>query len=136
MQIHIKSDGLPIYQQIADQIRHRIIAGQLVVGDEITSIRNLDEQLRVNPNTIARAYRELELEGLLEKRRTKGTFVASRKSRSSLKERRERLQPHLDAVIIYASQLGFSKEELMDQLKAEIPSFFKTVPVPRRTCLE
>ncbi len=118
MQIHIKSDGLPIYQQIADQIRHRIIAGQLVVGDEITSIRNLAEQLRVNPNTIARAYRELELEGLLEKRRTKGTFVASRKSRSSLKERRERLQPHLDAVIIYASQLGFSKEELMDQLKA------------------
>lgn len=118
MQIHIKSDGLPIYQQIADQIRHRIIAGQLVIGDEITSIRNLAEQLRVNPNTIARAYRELELEGLLEKRRTKGTFVASRKSRSSLKERRERLQPHLDAVIIYASQLGFSKEELMDQLKA------------------
>ncbi|MCH1493826.1 MAG: GntR family transcriptional regulator [Rubripirellula sp.] len=118
MQIHIKSDGLPIYQQIADQIRHRIIARQLEVGNEMPSIRNLAQLLRVNPNTIARAYRELELEGLLEKRRTKGTFVASHKSNRSLKERIERLQPHLDAVIIYASQLGFSKEELVDQIKA------------------
>ena len=62
MLLHISSDGPPIYQQIVEQIRFRIISGQLRGGNELPTIRGLAETLRVNPNTVARAYRELEHE--------------------------------------------------------------------------
>jgi GntR family transcriptional regulator len=117
MQLHISSDSVPIYQQIVDQIQFRIVSGQLRVGDELPTIRGLAEDLRVNPNTVARAYRELENEGLVEKRRTTGTFVAQSASNRSLAERRRLLAPHLDKLIIQARQLGFSLDELVDQLR-------------------
>jgi GntR family transcriptional regulator len=117
MQLHISSDGLPIYQQIVDQIQYRIMSGQLCVGDELPTIRGLAEELRVNPNTVARAYRELENQGLVEKRRTTGTFVAELPTTRSLAERRRLLTPHLDKLIIQSRQLGFSVDDLLDLLR-------------------
>ncbi|MGV3483951.1 MAG: GntR family transcriptional regulator [Planctomycetaceae bacterium] len=118
MLLHIATDGVPIYQQIVDQIRFRIVSGQLAVGDELPTIRGLAEIIRVNPNTVARAYRELEQEGLVEKRRTVGTFVADSAAKISVAQRRKLLQPHLDRVLIQARQLGVSLEELLDQLSS------------------
>lgn len=117
MQLHISSDSVPIYQQIVDQIQFRIMSGQLRAGDELPTIRGLAEDLRVNPNTVARAYRELENEGLVEKRRTTGTFVAELASNRSLTERRRLLGPHLDKLIVQSRQLGFSLDDLVDQLR-------------------
>ena len=117
MQLHISSDSVPIYQQIVDQIQFRIMSGQLRAGDELPTIRGLAENLRINPNTVARAYRELENEGLVEKRRTTGTFVAELASNRSLAERRRLLAPHLDKVIVQSRQLGFSLDDLVDQLR-------------------
>ena len=126
MQLHISSDGVPIYQQIVDQIQYRIMSGQLCVGDELPTIRGLAEELRVNPNTVARAYRELENEGLVEKRRTTGTFVAELPATRSLAERRRLLTPHLDKLIIQSRQLGFSVDDLLDLLRKRDAQISKT----------
>ncbi len=117
MLLHISSDGVPIYQQIVDQIQFRIMSGQLAVGDELPTIRGLAESLRVNPNTVARAYRELENDGLVEKRRTTGTFVAEVPEHRSLAQRRRLLAPHVDKLIIQARQLGFSLDDVIEQMQ-------------------
>ena len=117
MILHISSDGVPIYQQIVDQIQFRIMSGQLHAGDELPTIRGLAESLRVNPNTVARAYRELETEGLVEKRRTTGTFVAELPERRSVAHRRRLLTPHLEKLIIQSRQLGLSLDDVIEQLR-------------------
>ncbi|TWT79408.1 HTH-type transcriptional repressor YtrA [Planctomycetes bacterium CA13] len=117
MQIHISNDGPPIYQQIVDQVRFRIVSGVLHCGDELPTIRGLAEHLRVNPNTIARAYRELEHEGLVEKRRTTGTFVAESVQQRTAAQRRQMMGPHLDKLLILSRQLGFDTEELIALLR-------------------
>ncbi len=117
MLLHISSDGLPIYQQIVDQIQCRIVSGQLRSGDELPTIRGLAEHLRVNPNTVARAYRELEHEGLVEKRRTTGTFVAELPQRQTAAQRRRVLTPQVDKLIIQARHLGISLDELVELIR-------------------
>lgn len=117
MLLHISSDGVPIYQQIVDQIQYRIFSGQLRTGDELPTIRGLAESLRVNPNTVARAYRELEHDGLVEKRRTTGTFVAELPQRQSATQRRRLVGPLIDKLIIQARQLGISLDELIEQIQ-------------------
>lgn len=117
MLLHISSDGTPIYRQIVNQIQYRIISGQLSAGNELPTIRGLAQSLRVNPNTVARAYRELEHDGLVEKRRTTGTFVAEFSDKQSVAQRRKLLAPHLDKLLIQSRQLGFTADELVDQLQ-------------------
>ncbi len=116
MLLHISSDGPPIYQQIVDQIRFRIISGQWSAGDELPTIRGLAETLRVNPNTVARAYRELEHESLIEKRRTTGTFVAELPQQRGIAQRRKLLAPDIDRLLIAARQLGIEFDDLMKML--------------------
>ncbi|QDS96009.1 HTH-type transcriptional repressor YtrA [Roseimaritima multifibrata] len=117
MLLHISSEGLPIYQQIVEQIRFRIVSGQLKVGDEMPTIRGLAESLRVNPNTVARAYRELEHESLIEKRRTTGTFVAELPRQFSLAQRRKLLSPDIDRLLITARQLDIDWDDLINLLQ-------------------
>ncbi len=117
MLLHLAADGTPIYNQIVDQIRYRIISGQLRPGDDLPPIRALAESLRVNPNTVARAYRELEQEGLVEKRRTTGTFVRELTERRSLSERRRLLVPQIDKLIIQSRQLGLQWDDVLAQLQ-------------------
>ncbi len=117
MLLHISSDGVPIYQQIVEQIQYRIFSGQLKTGDELPTIRGLAESLRVNPNTVARAYRELEHEGLVEKRRTTGTFVAELPPKQSAAHRRRIIGPLIDKLIIQSRQLGIPTTELIEQIE-------------------
>src|ERR1051325_49784 len=77
VQIHISpNDGVPIYQQIVNQVKYLVASGRLAPGEELPPIRVLAEQLLVNPNTVARAYRALEIAGVVSKRRTSGTYVS------------------------------------------------------------
>ncbi len=117
MLLHISSDGPPIYQQIVEQIRFRIVSGQLRVGDELPTIRGLAETLAVNPNTIARAYRELEHESLIEKRRTKGTFVAELPKQLSIAQRRKLIAPEADRLLIMTRQLDIDLDDLIKILR-------------------
>ena len=88
MQIHISTaDGIPIYQQIVNQVKYLVSSGRLSAGEELPAIRTLAEKLVINPNTVARAYRELEAAGIVEKRRTAGTYVSDLGSPLARRER-------------------------------------------------
>ena len=97
MQIHISPhDGVPIYQQVVNQIKYLVASGRLAAGEELPAIRVLAEQLLVNPNTVARAYRELETAGIVEKRRTAGTYVSDQGSPLARRERVRILTGRID----------------------------------------
>jgi GntR family transcriptional regulator len=114
MQIHIQAQGgVPIYLQVMQQIKYLVASGRLAPGDELPSIRSLAEQLIVNPNTIARAYRELETQGVVEKRRTAGTFVADSGSPFARKERLKLLKERIEQLLTEAYQMGFELDEVM-----------------------
>lgn len=110
---HVRPDsGEPIYQQLIRQVTHAITTGALRPGDRLPTIRQLAADLVVNPNTVARAYRELERDGLVESGPRRGTFVTFDPPKLQVRERRARLKPHLDSLIAEARVLGFSASEL------------------------
>ena len=118
MHIHIsQSDGVPIYLQIVNQVKYLIASGRLVSGEELPAIRVLAEQLLVNPNTVARAYRELEALGVVEKRRTAGTYVAEAGSPLARRERVKILSERVDALLAEARQLGIPLEEVIELMR-------------------
>ena len=111
MQLRVSpQNGLPIYVQIVKQIKYLIASGRLQPGDELLPIRTLAEQLVINPNTVARAYRELEGEGILMSRRGAGTYVSDRGSPLARREQTRILGEHVDSLIVTARQLGFDME--------------------------
>lgn len=105
-------ENIPIYLQIMDLIKQRICAGQIVMGDKLPSVRDMAVELRVNPNTIQRAYQELEREGMVFTQRGMGTFVTEDKDRinSVRNELAGRLvQQFVDGMI----GLGFQKQQIL-----------------------
>ena len=115
MQLHVSpADGVPIYLQIVNQVKYLISSGRLAAGEELPPIRTLAEQLLINPNTVARAYRELELAGVVEKRRTAGTYVSGGASPLSRRERVKILGRRVDALLAEARQMDVSLEDVID----------------------
>jgi GntR family transcriptional regulator len=110
-------DGVPIYLQIMNQVKYLVAVGQLVAGDEMPAIRTLAEQLLVTPNTVVRAYRELELAGVVEKRRTAGTFVTAAGSPLNRQERRRILSQRADMLIVEARQLDVCLDEVIELVR-------------------
>ena len=118
MQLHVSTgDGVPIYLQIANQVKHLVAAGRLSAGEEIPPIRVLAQQLVVNPNTVARAYRELEMAGLVVKRRTAGTFVSDNGSPLARRERLKILTERINALIAEARQMDVGIDETVQLLR-------------------
>src|SRR5438105_2185949 len=118
--MHIRispSDGVPIYLQIVNQVKYLVASGRLAPGGELPPIRTLAEQLLINPNTVARAYRELEVAGVVEKRGTTGTFVSAAGSPLARRERLRILAGRVDALLAEAKQLGFDAEDLFDLIR-------------------
>lgn len=116
--IHITSnDGVPIYLQIANQVKYLIACRRLVPDEELPPIRVLAEQLLVNPNTIARAYLELEREGIVTKRHGSGTYVSSGGSPLARKERIKILSERVDALLTEAHHLGVEVDDVIELLK-------------------
>lgn len=114
MQIHITAnDGVPIYLQVVNQIKYLVAAGRLVAGEELPPIRTLAEKLVVNPNTIARAYRELEIAGIVEKRRTAGTYVSDQGSPLARRERMKILTERIDQLLAEAGHMDVSLEDVL-----------------------
>src|SRR5690349_12665454 len=118
MQIHISaSDGVPIYQQIVNQIKYLVASGRLAAGEELPPIRVLAERLLVNPNTVARAYRELEATGVVEKRRTAGTYVSDGGSPLARRERFKILTDRVDSLLAESRQLGIGVDEVVELIR-------------------
>ncbi len=115
MQLHITpGDGAPIYRQIIDQVKNLVAAGRLKPGDEMPPIRALAQQLLINPNTVARAYRELEAQGVLVSRQGSGTVVADGGSPLARGERLRLLTAQVDRLLTEARHLGFDRDTVMD----------------------
>ena len=108
-------DSAPIYAQIKENLRHQIISGILTPGDKLPSVRELATQLSINPNTIQRAYNELELEGFIISVLGKGNYVSSDFSRDPKKI--EKLKDTLRKTVIELRFMGVSDEELEKLIK-------------------
>jgi len=106
--------AIPIYQQITVQIRRGVAAGMLVPGDQLPSVRELAAQLLVNPNTVARVYRELEREGLLETRRGQGTFISAKAEVLADSERGRLIEEQLREVAKDVWGFGLTEEAALE----------------------
>jgi GntR family transcriptional regulator len=117
-----KTSRVPIYDQIKEQIKGLIHAGQIRTGDQLPTIRELSVELSVNFNTVALAYRDLVNEGVIITERGKGTFVASTPGKEEMQTiRRDKLRNLIATLILETNRLGYSYEEvgraMIDQLK-------------------
>ena len=117
MQLHITADGMPIYLQIANQVKYLVAAGRIAPGEEIPPIRVLAHELLVNPNTVARAYLELERDGVVVKRHGSGTYISDHGSPLARKERLKILSQRVDALLADAAHLQIVPEDLIQLIK-------------------
>lgn len=118
MRIHISpSDGVPIYLQIVRQIRYLVASGRLKRAQQLPSVRSLAEQLLVNPNTVARAYRELESAGVLSTRRGAGVYVSGNVSPLARREQNRILTERIDALLAEAHQMNIDLDKVIQLLQ-------------------
>jgi GntR family transcriptional regulator len=109
--------GVPVYRQIIDQVSGGIATGALAGGDQLPTVRQLAVDLSVNPNTVIRAYRELEIRGVLETQQGTGTFIGHQKFEPDNAERQRRLSQLAGESMARAGAAGFTVEELIEQLQ-------------------
>ncbi len=110
------SADIPIYRQLVDAVARAIASGALGAGDPLPSVRELALDLRINLNTVSRAYRELQERGLAEMRRGVGIFVAASSLPASRQSRLALLDDSLDALVAEATQLGLDEAEVASRL--------------------
>jgi len=119
--LHVNpSTGLPIYLQIQAQVKHAVAAGALQAGDALPSVRKLASDLRINPNTVARAYLELEREGVISAVPGGGTFVADGLPGLLKAERVRRIRPLARQVAVEGRQLRLSRDEIVQLVDEEL----------------
>jgi GntR family transcriptional regulator len=113
------SHPMPLYAQLARAIRFAIATGRLQVGEQLPTVRQLAVELRVNANTVAKVYTELERSGILETRRGVGTFVSAFHFAANHREEHEKhLTELVDRFVEEAGAMGFSIDDLLDQLQS------------------
>ena len=109
--------GVPIYRQVVDQVRAQIMAGRLLEGDQLMSVREASAALRVNPMTVSKAYSALEAEGLLERRRGVGLFIARIQSRKKEQSKEAAMEAILAKAVATAVQYGVSETQTRQMIK-------------------
>jgi GntR family transcriptional regulator len=108
--------GVPFYRQIIDQVRAAVATGRIGPGERLPTVRQLAVDLSVNPNTVARAYTELELTGMVETQMGSGTFVGQRRVEVAEGERQRQLDQVCQELLARASSLGFTLDDVLDNL--------------------
>ena len=122
IQLNFKS-GLPVYLQIAEQIRAAAASGALRAGEPLPGIRPLAEQLRINRNTVAKAYAELETQGVIETLAGKGCFLKATSSPLKKSARHDRLTAEIDQAIVAAHHLQVPRAEFLALVKDRLDHF-------------
>ena len=110
-------DGVPIYRQIANQVRYMVASGLLRPGEEITPVRPLALKLNVTPNTVVKAYAELEAASVIFKRRGAGTYISDEQSPLANRERIRIIEARIDSLLAEAHQLDFSAGDLLSLMQ-------------------
>src|SRR5215813_7118556 len=124
LQINYKS-GKPVYLQVVDQIKAAAAAGTILSGESLPSIRPLAEDLRVNRNTIAKAYTELENQGVIETIPGKGCFLRPNNSPLKKEVRRKLLIDEIDQVVVQAHHLQISRDEFLAIVRERLDAIEK-----------
>ena len=115
LSVDLKS-GVPLYRQIIDQVKSGIATGAVGPGDRLPTVRQLSVDLSVNPNTVSRAYNELELTGLVETHMGSGTFIGSKQVERDEIERRRMLDQICQELLSRASSHGFTLDDILENL--------------------
>ena len=113
--------GVPVYRQLIDQVQAAVASGVLASGDQLPTVRQVAVDLAINPNTVSRAYREMEIRGMLDTQQGTGTFVADRKIEFSKDERERMLAQLTGEFVSRAGAAGFTLKQLMKALKEMQP---------------
>ena len=113
--------GVPVYRQLIDQVQAGIASGNLVSGDQIPTVRQVAVDLAINPNTVLRAYRELEIRGVLETQQGTGTFISDRKIAPDDAEHGRQLEQLVSEFVARAGAGGFTVQELIESLRERLP---------------
>jgi GntR family transcriptional regulator len=108
--------GVPVYRQIIDQVLVAVAAGTCRGGDQLPTVRQVAVDLAINPNTVVRAYRELEIRGILTSHQGTGTFITSAKVDPNDVERQRRLSQLVSEFVAHAGGAGFTLQEVIDRL--------------------
>ncbi len=116
-----QQSGVPVYRQIIDQVTGGMAASALKPGDQLPTVRQVSVDLAVNPNTVMRAYRELEIRGVLETQQGTGTFISRQKVKTDEVERQRRLNQIAGEFVARAGAAGFTVQELLEQLRELTP---------------
>jgi GntR family transcriptional regulator len=125
------TDGVSIYRQIVNQVKYLVASGLLQPGEELPPIRTLALQLKVTPNTIVKAYGELESSGVIHKRQGSGTFVSEgRPPQVALRERRRVLEQRIDALLAEAHQLSFNADDVLQMVRERQAAMDETTAEP------
>ena len=109
--------GVPVYRQLIDQVQAAVASGALTTGDQLPTVRQVAVDLEINPNTVMRAYREMEIRGLLDTQQGTGTFIADRKVEYSKDERERQLAQLTGEFVSRAGAAGFTLKQLMKALR-------------------
>lgn len=111
--------GIPVYRQIINQAAVAVAAGAFRPGDRLPTIRALSERLNVNPNTVAKAYRELELKGIIVSERGSGSFIQAQPvaPASNAKEKKAKLKDLYHRLLVDAANSGLTESELLSFIK-------------------
>ena len=116
------ASGVPIYLQLMEQVKHAIETGALRGGEQLPAIRRVAEDLVINPNTVAKAYRELEHEGVIDLRQGMGAFVAASPRARRLADKLRVAQPVAAGAVARLRELGLTEEEIRRLFEAELRS--------------
>jgi len=118
MEIHIDSkSGVPFYRQIIEQVKFALARKDLAPGDRLPTVRQLAVDLSINPNTVVRAYRELEFEGVIETQQGSGTFITDQKTEIDQIEKQRMLDQILTELLARASSYGFTLDDVLEGLR-------------------
>jgi GntR family transcriptional regulator len=109
--------GVPVYRQLIDQVMGGIAAGALAAGHQLPTVRQVAVDLSINPNTVVRAYRELEIRGVLETQQGTGTFISHQKVKRDEVERERQLAQLVSDFVARAGAAGFTIDDLLEQLR-------------------
>ena len=130
MFVHVQvNSNTPIYAQIMEQVKHAIASNIIREGEKLPSVRSMAEQICVNPNTVAKAYRELEHEGLVKTQRGKGMFVCKVKNKLTQVEKERIVGEKIDGALVEALNLGLSTKEVKKVIQDRSEKFYPDLSV-------
>jgi len=109
--------GVPVYRQLIDQVQAAIATGAVSVGDQLPTVRRVAVDLAINPNTVVRAYREMEVRGILDTQQGSGTFISANQIEQSHDERERQLSQLVTEFVSRAGSAGFKLNELLEALQ-------------------